>query len=335
MNRSTWLLFTFLLAGCTASTDDVPEARRGRAGEADPRRVRLAARSSARPATASPPRRASSTAVAEGRAAEGLGVRSSASATPRRPSPAASCSTSTASATTPASPAATPRPASCVWKFEYPTDYEDLYGYDPGPRACPVVDGDRVYVHGAEGMLALRLRGRRQGGVEGRHPGEVPLPPELLRRRQRAGGRRRPAHRRRRRQPEGAAAGRPPRGEGRTAPAIVAFDKKTGAVKYRAGDELASYASPVVATIDGKRIGLYFARGGLLGFDPQTGKATVPLPVAGEARGERERHQPGRGRRQGAAHRVLRPGAALLEAEGREAGGGLDRRRQGPRSTRR
>src|SRR5262249_41897308 len=40
-----------------------------------------------------------------------------------------------------------------LWTFEYPTDYRDLYGYSPGPRASPVVDEDRVYLHGVEGML--------------------------------------------------------------------------------------------------------------------------------------------------------------------------------------
>ncbi|HEY3789825.1 MAG TPA: PQQ-binding-like beta-propeller repeat protein, partial [Urbifossiella sp.] len=54
--------------------------------------------------------------------------------------------------------------------------------------------------------------------------------------------------------------------------AIVAFDKKTGAVKYAKGDELSSYSSPIIRTIAGKKTGLYFARGGLLGFDPQTGE---------------------------------------------------------------
>src|SRR3979409_1326487 len=38
-----------------------------------------------------------------------------------------------------------------LWKFEYPSEYDDLYGYDPGPRCCPVLDGDRVYVLGVEG----------------------------------------------------------------------------------------------------------------------------------------------------------------------------------------
>ena len=40
-----------------------------------------------------------------------------------------------------------------LWKFEYPTDYEDLYGYNGGPRCSPLVEGNRVYIFGAEGML--------------------------------------------------------------------------------------------------------------------------------------------------------------------------------------
>src|SRR5437016_3531595 len=40
-----------------------------------------------------------------------------------------------------------------LWKFEYPTEYVDRYGYEPGPRASSIVDGDRVYIHGPEGML--------------------------------------------------------------------------------------------------------------------------------------------------------------------------------------
>ena len=48
-----------------------------------------------------------------------------------------------------------------AWTYKTPTQYEDSYGYDPGPRACPVVDGDRVYVHGADGVL--RSEERRVG----------------------------------------------------------------------------------------------------------------------------------------------------------------------------
>ena len=39
------------------------------------------------------------------------------------------------------------------WKFEYPTDYKDKYNYNNGPRCCPVIDEDRVYIFGPEGML--------------------------------------------------------------------------------------------------------------------------------------------------------------------------------------
>src|SRR5262245_24959561 len=40
-----------------------------------------------------------------------------------------------------------------LWTCEYPTSYEDLLGYNNGPRATPDVDGPRVYTFGAEGML--------------------------------------------------------------------------------------------------------------------------------------------------------------------------------------
>src|SRR5262249_43599724 len=40
-----------------------------------------------------------------------------------------------------------------LWKFEYPTFYRDKYSYSGGPRCCPVVDEDRVYIYGPEGML--------------------------------------------------------------------------------------------------------------------------------------------------------------------------------------
>jgi hypothetical protein len=58
----------------------------------------------------------------------------------------------------------------------------------------------------------------------------------------------------------------------------VAFDKRTGEVKYSTGDELASYAAPQMATIDGRRWGFAFARGGLLGFDPRSGKVEFHYP---------------------------------------------------------
>jgi outer membrane protein assembly factor BamB len=39
------------------------------------------------------------------------------------------------------------------WRVSYPCDYRGDYIPDNGPRATPVIDGDRVYVHGVEGVL--------------------------------------------------------------------------------------------------------------------------------------------------------------------------------------
>ncbi|MDB5307777.1 MAG: hypothetical protein JWO38_1979 [Gemmataceae bacterium] len=163
--------------------------------------------------------------------------------------------------------AASGKPA---WQFEYPTVYEDFYNYDPGPRACPVVDGDRVYIYGPEGMLhCLRVEdGKEVWKLDTRAKyhfhqnffgvGSTPVVDgDLL---IIAVG--------------GSAKGPRPvdlRDAKPDGTAIVGLDKKTGEVKYAAGNELASYSSPVVRTINGKKTGLYFARGGLIGFDPQTG----------------------------------------------------------------
>jgi outer membrane protein assembly factor BamB len=59
---------------------------------------------------------------------------------------------------------------------------------------------------------------------------------------------------------------------------LVAFDKLTGEVRYRVTDELASYASPALATIDGRRWCFLFARGGLVGLDPGNGKVDFHFP---------------------------------------------------------
>ncbi len=59
---------------------------------------------------------------------------------------------------------------------------------------------------------------------------------------------------------------------------IVAFDKFTGEVVYTVTDELASYASPKLATCDGRRWCFAFARGGLVAFDPSDGTVDFQYP---------------------------------------------------------
>jgi len=164
-----------------------------------------------------------------------------------------------------------------LWKFEYPTDYEDLYGYSPGPRACPVVDDDRVYVLGPEGMLhcltvadgkvVWQVDTRKEYHVHQNFfgVGSVPvIEGDLLI--VAVGG-----------SPKGPRPTdlREAKGDGT---GLVAFGKKTGKEVYRTSDELSSYSSPVVTTVGGRRLGLSFARGGLVGFDPKTGKVDFHFP---------------------------------------------------------
>lgn len=167
-----------------------------------------------------------------------------------------------------------------LWKFDYPTDYEDLYGYNNGPRCQPIVDDDRVYLFGVEGMLHClnvvngnllwkvdtsakfgviqnffgvgstpAIDGNLLLVMVGGSPAEAQnVPPGQLNR------------------VDGNGSG------------IVAFDKFTGAVKYKITDELASYASMKLATINGRRWGFAFCRGGLVGFEPASGKVDFHYP---------------------------------------------------------
>jgi outer membrane protein assembly factor BamB len=162
-----------------------------------------------------------------------------------------------------------------LWTFEYPTNYQDYFGYNNGPRCCPVVDGDRVYLHGAEGMLhcVSATDGRPLWKTDTREVfgivqnffgvGSAPVVEGDLLIVQVGGS------------PPGEELGPRQRGNGS---GVVAFDKRTGKVRYKVTDELASYASPVLTTINGRRWCLVLARAGLIGMNPATGKVDFHFP---------------------------------------------------------
>ena len=143
------------------------------------------------------------------------------------------------------------------WSFRYPTRYVDRYEYNGGPRSSPAIDGDRVYTYGAEGMLTcLDLAGgkkvwqralNKELGVPQNFFG-VGVPPViekdliLIN----AGG------------PDGAG--------------VVGISKKTGETVWKTSDQGASYSAPVVRTIRGERMAVFFTGEGLLVVRPDTGK---------------------------------------------------------------
>lgn len=165
-----------------------------------------------------------------------------------------------------------------LWTFDYATEYQDLYNYSGGPRCSPVVDGDRVYIYGVDGLLCcLRIEdGKpiwkvdtiarfhvRQNffGV-----GSTPIVSGDLILAQVGGSPESDRARDARDWPKADNSG------------IVAFEKYTGKVRYRVADELASYSSPMLATIGERRLCLVFARGGLVALDPASGKIDFRYP---------------------------------------------------------
>jgi outer membrane protein assembly factor BamB len=164
-----------------------------------------------------------------------------------------------------------------LWHYEYPSAYHDGYGAGNGPRCCPVADGDRVYAFDPAGVLTCVNAATGKPVWQKDTARDFKVVPNFF------GVGSTPVV-------EGdlllvMIGGSPPNSPdvmtGETqgnGSGIVAFDKRSGAVKYSLSDELASYSSPVVATVNGRRWGFAFTRGGLLAFDPAAGKVEFQHP---------------------------------------------------------
>jgi len=157
------------------------------------------------------------------------------------------------------------------WRFQYGTSYQDRYGYNNGPRSSPVMDGDRVYTLGAEGVLHClqldtgKMTWKREVNKEYKVPQDffgtsgTPLVEGnllvLI---------------------VGAPGG----------PTVLGLDKRTGKEVWRAGKDWGpGYASVTPAAIHGKRRLMVFAggdseppAGGLLSVDPANGKVDFAFP---------------------------------------------------------
>ena len=152
-----------------------------------------------------------------------------------------------------------------LWKAEYPTRYRDDFGMEEGPRATPAIAGDSVFTFGADGMLsAWKLAsGDKLWSVDTRKQFNAgkgffgPVGSPLV---------------------DGNAVilnvgGIPGAG-------IVAFDRTSGRVLWKASDDEASYSSPVIATLDGKRRLLVVTREALIAANPADGKIWWRYPWA-------------------------------------------------------
>lgn len=162
-----------------------------------------------------------------------------------------------------------------LWKYPYPSDFRDPYGYNNGPRCTPLLTEKRCYTFGAEGkLLCLNLEtGKKVWERDTAADFEVAnaffgvgatpiLEDNLL---------------------LVMVGGHPTSG-------MVAFDADSGKtiwqsvgpkswpepeVRYqrdRPPQKLASYSTPICATIHGKRHLLCLMRPGLVSLDPKTGK---------------------------------------------------------------
>jgi outer membrane protein assembly factor BamB len=143
-----------------------------------------------------------------------------------------------------------------LWKFAYPTTYRDDFGFDEGPRATPTIADGVVYTLGASGDLhAIRLADGKlvwkramnedykvQKGYFGVATSPLISGKLLL---LNIGG----------------------QGAG-----IVALETATGKEVWHSTSDEASYSSPVLADLGGKRVAVFLTRLGIEILDPETGK---------------------------------------------------------------
>ncbi len=144
-----------------------------------------------------------------------------------------------------------------IWKQRYPTTYVDRYGYNGGPRSSPTIEGERVYTLGAQGKLTCfhfetgEMLWQRWINRDYHVPqdqfgaGVAPvIDGDLILLN---------------------AGGAPGAG-------LIAIHKNTGKTVWKGSEDGASYSTPVIRNINGRRLGIFFTRRGLLAVDPQSGQ---------------------------------------------------------------
>lgn len=144
-----------------------------------------------------------------------------------------------------------------IWSREIETRFQAGIDGDAGPKATPVIDGDRVFCYGPNGELfcldmkdgqvvwQLDLQKKFKVGVGYFGCGSSPI----------VVGKRLILN-----------------VGGREEFSIVAFDKQTGEVEWNAVQDGPSYSSPIVVEHGGLKIAVFLTRTRLVGIDSESGK---------------------------------------------------------------
>jgi len=149
-----------------------------------------------------------------------------------------------------------------LWRHSYDCPYS--ISYPAGPRCTPTVDGQRVYILGAEGDLkCLNVKNGQviwQLSLTEDFGAEVPIwgfaahplvVDDLLY--TMVGG---------------------------SGQCVVAFDKRTGEVRWKALDAKAGYCAPTLVTAGGQQQLIVFHPEAVVGLDPKSGEGFWDIPIS-------------------------------------------------------
>ena len=150
-----------------------------------------------------------------------------------------------------------------LWTTSSPAGYRDRFGFDEGPRAVPTIANNKLYTHGAAGMLSCTdlKTGKKIWRVDTH---DTFKPRESF---------------------FGAACaplvsggkvflqvgGTVPVGPGGKGSGVIAFDSETGKALWGATSDEAGYSSPVLGQLAGKTRLVCFTRTGVVILDPANG----------------------------------------------------------------
>ncbi|MBC8245546.1 MAG: PQQ-binding-like beta-propeller repeat protein [Verrucomicrobia bacterium] len=161
-----------------------------------------------------------------------------------------------------------------LWKKPYGQTYADD-GFGAGPRCAPLFDGDRIYVQTCRGKLSCLSV--KDGSILWSVDYQKKFKVKWIKNKS---------------QNEGAASRRGYSGTplvdgdhlicqvgGEPGTGVVCFDKLTGNVIWKSQDDLASFASPLITTLAGKRQFVTLATEKILSVDIENGKLLWSQPV--------------------------------------------------------